>query len=94
MTVPLCTCMQYAPGEHLAMWRRRAEPTIRRLILRGHYKPKEVTKTVLLVMLVERAHPDTLSRENWNRSHHLPKCPCNPRNTPLGKIDTVSLEAG
>jgi hypothetical protein len=76
------------------MWRRRAAATTRRMLNHGHRLDlRHLSETVRLIMLVERGAPETTSRENWNRSHHLPACPCHPRQAPFNAvwIDTMSM---
>lgn len=92
----ICTCMQFAPAEMLKMWRRRAAPTVRRLLVHGHaVRHKHMAETVRLICMVERGGEEVTSVANWNRSHHLRDCPFNPCNTPLNQrlTDTVSMAA-
>jgi hypothetical protein len=89
MSDAICTCMQYHPLELLAMWRRRAGPIMKRLLLHGHGVDAINTgETVKLLMLIERGGPEVTSPENRHRSHHLKNCPVSIRAT--GRIDTVS----
>ena len=56
---PFCTCMQYAPHEHLALWHARAMPIVQRLVMHEHGVDTErMEATVALIVKMETGAPE------------------------------------
>lgn len=80
--------MGYEPPELFALWQRRAQPVVRRLLAHGHPVDQAGVARVLALMVgIERGEPASLGVENWGRSHHLTDCPFSGRQNPLATVD-------
>ena len=71
-----CLCSAVGAFELLAIWQRRAQPTISRLLTHGHRLDfARMTKTATLVAGLEAGAADSVSPDNAECSHHALWCP-------------------
>ncbi len=83
-----CRCMGFEPPELFELWRRRAAPTVRRLVARGRpVNQARVAQVLELMVGIERGAQGAMGVENWVASHHLPTCPFSGRMNPLATVD-------